>query len=42
MQRLVVVTDVSGKPMGPILNDQLVQDEKSVNYQPTLRNIPEE
>jgi hypothetical protein len=42
MQRLVVVSDVSGKPMGPIFNGQLVEDETSVNYQPTLRNIPEE
>jgi len=54
-QSRLVIPDVSGQPVGPILKDQIVQDDCSTlqdgtdrlsrnvaNYQPTLRNIPED
>jgi len=37
--RLRLVTDVSGQPVGPILQGSSTQ---ITNYQPTLHNIPEE
>jgi hypothetical protein len=42
-RRLVVCTDVSGQPIGPIFKGQVVEETSVTKYQSTLcNNIPEE
>jgi len=42
MQRRVVLTDVSGQPISPILKSQAVRGTSVTNYRSTLRNIPQD